>query len=77
VDDRRVRLEQLRDQLALALGQCSENMLPQLAGQYRATLADIAALPPVVVAQSTTDEIRARREKKKAAPVAARKRSAR
>jgi len=77
MDDHRERLEDLRDKLAMALGQCSENMLPQLAGQYRATLADIAALPPVVEAQSVTDEIRARREKKKAAPVAARKRSAR
>jgi len=77
MDDRRVRLEGLRTQLEQALSTCSENMLPQLAGQYRATLADIAALPPVVEAQSVTDEIRARREKKKAAPVAARKRSAR
>ena len=45
-DDHRRRLEELRDKLERALGSCTENMLPQLAGQYRATLADIAALPP-------------------------------
>jgi hypothetical protein len=43
----RVRLERLRDQFEAALSSCSENMLPQLASQYRATLADLAALPPV------------------------------
>jgi hypothetical protein len=42
----RERLEQLRDQFEVALASCSDNMLPQLASQYRATLADLAALPP-------------------------------
>jgi hypothetical protein len=60
-DDRRARLEELRDQLASALASCTENMLPQLAGQYRATLADIAALPPVVVKVAVKDDLKARR----------------
>lgn len=61
VDDRRKRLEELRDQLASAIATCTENMLPQLAGQYRATLADLAALPPVVEKVSVTDELKQRR----------------
>jgi hypothetical protein len=60
-DDRRKRLEDLRDQLADAIGSCSENMLPQLAGQYRATLADIAALPPVVQKVAVKDDLKVRR----------------
>lgn len=44
VADARKRLEELRDKLAAALEGCSENMLPQLSGQYRATLADLLAL---------------------------------
>jgi hypothetical protein len=60
-DDRRERLETLRTQLEQALATCSENMLPQLAGQYRATLADIAALPPLVEKVSVKDELKAKR----------------
>lgn len=71
VDDRRRRLEELRDQLAAAIGACSENMLPQLAGQYRATLADLAALPPVVEKVSVTDELKQRRSRRIATATAA------
>ncbi len=60
--DRRERLERLRDQLADAIAGAEANMLPQLAGQYRATLADLAALPPVVGKVSVKDELKARRE---------------
>lgn len=61
VDDRRERLERLRDQLTAAMETCSENMLPQLAGQLRATLADLAALPVVEEKVSLTDELKHRR----------------
>lgn len=60
-DDRRQRLEALRDQLTAAIELCSENMLPQLAGQLRATLADLAALPVPEERQSLTDELKQRR----------------
>ena len=43
VGDQRVALLALRDTLAAAMDSCEPNMLPQIAGQYRATLADIAA----------------------------------
>lgn len=43
-DDYRRRLEALRDQMESALSVASPEMLPQLAGQYRATLSDIAKL---------------------------------
>ena len=61
VDDHRARLEQLRDQLTDAILSSSENMLPQLAGQLRATLADLAALPAQVEKVSMTDELKQRR----------------
>lgn len=60
-DDRRQRLEALRDTLTAAIESCSENMLPQLAGQLRATLADLASLPEPVERQSLTDELKQRR----------------
>lgn len=64
-DDRRERLERLRDQLQDAISTATldnPNMLPQLAGQYRATLADIAALPPEVKVVAKRDELAARRK---------------
>ncbi len=60
-DDHRARLERLRDQLTSALESCSENMLPQLSGQLRATLADLAALPVPETKVSRTDELKQRR----------------
>lgn len=67
MDDRRERLEKLRDQLAAAIECAEPNMLPQIAGQYRATLADIAALPPVVEKVAVKDELKARRQNRVAA----------
>lgn len=67
--DRRKRLEELRDDLAEALRAAKRsrnlNMLPQLAGQYRATLKDIDELPPVTRgAQTVRDQLKERRESK-------------
>ena len=65
VEDQRARLEALRDKLAAAIETCTENMLPQLAGQYRATLAELTALPPVVDGPvSLIDQLKDRRERK-------------
>lgn len=66
MDDRRKRLETLRTQLEQALSTCSENMLPQLAGQYRATLADIAALPPEAQGEvkASVSDFESRRQKR-------------
>jgi len=64
--DQRRRLTELRDKLEKAIESCSENMLPQLSGQYRATLADLAALPSVVAGPvSKMDELKERREAKR------------
>mgnify|MGYP007024648392 FL=1 len=58
-------MEGLRDQLAAALATATENMLPQLAGQYRATLKDLDELPPAVrSAQTVRDQLKERREAK-------------
>jgi len=66
-DDRRERLERLRDQLARAIEDAEPNMLPQLAGQYRATLADLSALPPVVKKVAVKDDLKERRQQRVAA----------
>jgi hypothetical protein len=68
--DHRKRLEALRDRLEAALETCSENMLPQLAGQYRACLADLADLPSIQEA-SPADDLNARRASRLAAAKAA------
>jgi len=44
-EDVRTALVALRDSLAAAMDSCEPNMLPQLAGQYRATLKDLVELP--------------------------------
>ena len=64
-DDYRTRLVRLRDQLTTAIETCSENMLPQLSGQLRATLADIDALPPLVAGPKTLrDQLKEQRDKR-------------
>lgn len=67
-DDRLARLVVLRDQLQDALSSAAEvnpNMLPQLAGQYRATLVEISELVAKAPAvKSTQDQLRERREQK-------------
>lgn len=45
--DRRAALVALRDTLARSMDECDPNMHAQIAGQYRATLAELAALPAV------------------------------
>ncbi len=71
-DDHRARLERLRDQLTAAIEGASDNMLPQLAGQLRATLADLAALPALEDKVSITDELKQRRAARRGAtPTAA------
>lgn len=63
--DHRARLEALRDQLKSALDTASENMLPQLAGQYRATLDDIAKLDAATPQAGIQDDLRKRREERR------------
>lgn len=60
-DDHRQRLIELRDLLAKAIRSAEPNMLPQLAGQYRACLADLAALGDVKTEQSPIEAMRAER----------------
>ena len=64
--DHRRRLEALRDQLEQALATATENMLPQLAGQYRSTLDDIAKLGDSTPKASVQDDLRKRREQRRA-----------
>lgn len=58
--NRRQALERLRDTLAASLDACDPNMHAQLAGQYRATLAELAALPAAEVVPKR-DELAKRR----------------
>ena len=64
-NNRRKALVQLRDSLAAALDSCDANMLPQLAGQYRATLVELDALPAETVV-TAPDELRKLREARRA-----------
>lgn len=63
--DRRAALERLRDTLAATLDECDPNVRPQVAAQYRATLADLAALP--AAQKSQLDELQARRAERRQA----------
>lgn len=72
--DQRAALEAIRDQLAAQLERAEPAVAAQIAGQLRATLKDLAALPPTREG-SKLDEVRARREARrvaaaKAAPAA-------
>jgi hypothetical protein len=71
-DDARRALVALRDGLAKAFDAADVNLKPQISGQLRAVLADLAALPAEKKA-TPVDEIRARREARKAAPKVAAK----
>lgn len=59
-ESRRAALVTLRDTLAAAMDNAEPNMLPQIAGQYRATLADLDALGDEVATE--TPAARMRRE---------------
>lgn len=58
-NDRRQALERLRDTLAADLDVAEPNVRAQLAAQYRATLAELAAIAPVEV--SKRDELAKKR----------------
>ena len=58
----RVALETLRNTLAEQLDAATSNVHAQLAAQYRATLADIAALDVPAEKKGAVDELKARRE---------------
>lgn len=62
----RARLEALRDRLEAAIEVSDPNMLPQLAGQYRATLDDIAKLDAQAPQAGIQDDLRKRREQRRA-----------
>ena len=68
-DDRshRQRLEDLRDQMEAALSVASPEMLPQLAGQYRATLSDLAKLDEAEPKVMIHDDLVARRRARRSA----------
>jgi hypothetical protein len=65
-DDVRRALVALRDGLASSFDQADVNMRPQISGQLRAVLADLASLSSGKK-ESVTDEIRARREARRGA----------
>lgn len=64
-EDHRHRLEKLRDQLAGAIETADTNMLPQLAGQYRATLEALAKLDAASPTSGIQDDLRKRREQRR------------
>jgi hypothetical protein len=65
MSDQRVRLERLRDQLESALLEASPEMLPQLAGQYRATLADLAKIDDAAPKAMLHDDLVAKRRERR------------
>lgn len=61
------RLEDLRDRLESALSVASPEMLPQLAGQYRATLTDLAKIDADEPRSMIHDDLVARRKARRLA----------
>lgn len=61
----RERLESLRDKLEAALDVASENMLPQLAGQYRATLEALAQLDASQPVAGIEDDLKRKRAERR------------
>ena len=69
--DHRAALEALRDTLASLLDSTEAQVHAQLAAQYRATLADLAALDAVTAKpKGLRDELKAKREAKDRRPAA-------
>lgn len=62
--DQRKALEALRDTLAQLLDVTEAQVHAQLAAQYRATLADLAALDVPATSKSTVDQLKERRDAK-------------
>jgi hypothetical protein len=67
----RKRLEDLRDLLESALSVASPEMLPQLAGQYRATLIDLAKIDAAEPTGMIHDDLVAKRRERRQALKAA------
>ena len=66
VVEQRTRLEALRDRLTAAIAEAGSRDLAPLAGQLRAVLNDLAALPAVTEA-SDVDDLAAQRARRRAA----------
>lgn len=64
-DDRRARLEALRDRLEAAVRDAGHRDLAPLAARYQAVLADLASLP-VVTEVDDVDDLVARRRARRA-----------
>lgn len=74
--DTRRALETLRDELASAFDLAPPTVCAQIAAQYRATLADLAALAPVKMTSTipgvvTLDDAKAKRAARQSAATAA------
>ena len=67
--DARAALVALRDTLAAAMDEARPDMLPQLAGQYRSVVKDLASMPGGAKV-SKQDELKRRREERIAAAAA-------
>lgn len=65
--DRRKALEVLRDTLARTMDECDPNMHAQVAGQYRAALADLAALADPAVKPKKDELAEKRRARRSSA----------
>lgn len=66
-EDRRKRLEALRDRLEAAIEAASDRDLAPLAARYQSVLADLAALPAVKDSDGIDDLSAARRRRRAAA----------
>lgn len=69
-ESRLAGLEATRDKLAAAMDEAPSTILPQIAGQLRATLAEIAELAPPEQKGDAVDEIAKRRTDRRASPAA-------
>jgi len=64
MSDRRERLVRLRDQQEAALALCSVELLPQLSGQYRATLVEIDEIDSAGATDDMRDDLRDQRQRR-------------
>ena len=63
--DHREKLIALRDRLERSMDESPPQMLPQIAGQYRATLADIAALDSAAPQVGLEDDLKKKRAQRR------------
>lgn len=71
-EDHRARLVALRDVLTASIAEAGYREQAALAGQLRAVLADLAAMPEIPVEADVVDDLTARRARGAAAPRAKR-----